>query len=321
MPNSQLTFYNWDNIAQEAVGILIAGNSGSAKTSLATWLLGKLTQDTPAQVLALDPHANRNTLWEELGVYAISDFTLIEGQLEKLEQLLDNRRNQPENGDLVIVVADELGACIKKFGDSSRVQNTLERLGSEGRKYGILLISLNASANSEDIGVSAQYKNNFIIVLLRAAAASFAARTWKQTDERHIWVSNSAYPAVVTGAVPHCVAVHPTHGHHEEFAIVGKEPRGILPVRQLPLTIPLADDNQESQLSETAQRLHNWFIKKTQSQGMNFNLRKIQQSRPLGKEKTHKAESIKPVIEELIEAKVITKDADENYSLAENLDC
>jgi hypothetical protein len=321
MPDSQIDFYNWDNISQEAVGILIAGNSGSAKTSLAVWLLGKLTQKTPAQIVVLDPHANRNALWEKLEVLAISKFELIEKQLEKLENLLDTRRNQPDNGDLVIIVADELGACIKKFKDSSRVQSTLERLGSEGRKYGLLLISLNASANSDDIGVSGQYKNNFIIILLRAAARSFAERTWKLSDKRREWVSNSAYPTVLTGAVPHCVAVHPTHGHHKEFAIVDKEPKGILPVNQVPLTIPLALDIKQPNISSDAQRILDWFNKKTSSENTSFEVRKIQQSRPLGKNSTHKLEILVPLIEELLEAGLIEKDCDQNYQLAQKLTC
>ncbi|MGB3761276.1 MAG: ATP-binding protein [Rivularia sp. (in: cyanobacteria)] len=321
IPDSQIDFYNWDNISREAVGILIAGNSGSAKTSLATWLLGQLTQKTPAQVIALDPHANRNKLWGELGVYTISEFSLIEKQLEKLEELLDNRRKQPDNGDLIIVVADELGACIKKFADTSRVQNTLERLGSEGRKYGILLISINTSANSEDIGVSGQYKNNFIIILLRSAATSFAARSWKQIDERRKWVSNSPYPVVISGAIPHCVAMHPTHGHHEEFAIVGKEPKGILPVNQVPLTIPLARDKEQPNISSEAQKLFDWFTKKAESSDSPFGIRKIQQSRPLGKNSSHKLEILFPIIQELLEVELVDKDENENYSLAKQPVC
>ena len=178
MPGSQVEFYNWENISKEAVGIIVAGNSGSAKTCLTTWLLGKLTQNNPAQVLVLDPHANRNLLWEELGLTTIRDFNLIEQQLIKLEELLDNRRNQFENGDTVIVVTEELGACLKNFSESNRVQRTLERLGSEGRKYGLLLISVNTSSNCVDIGIIALNRNIFVIILCVAAAREFADLTW-----------------------------------------------------------------------------------------------------------------------------------------------
>jgi len=262
-PAPMLNFYDWDNISKEAVGIIVAGNSGSAKTCLTTWLLGKLTQEEPAQVIVLDPHANRNPLWEELGLTTINDFKLIEQQLVYLEELLDNRRNQPDNGDTVITVTEELGACIKNFSDPSRVQRTLERLGSEGRKYGLVLLSVNTSANVDDIGISAQSRNNFVTILCGAAARDYTSNKWKQADERHIWVCETAYPTVITGAVPGCVAVHPTHGHHEEYAILGKEPKGILPVNQKPLTIPLATDDKELDISNNAEKLLSWFQNKT----------------------------------------------------------
>lgn len=320
-PNPQLPFYNWDNIAEEAVGILVAGNSGSGKTSLATWLLGKLTQHKPAQVIALDPHANRNKLWEELGIPTINSFSLIEKQLELLEELLDKRREQAKNGDTVIAIAEELGACAKNFKDSKRVELTLERLGSEGRKYGIVLISVNTSANCDDIGISAQSRNNYITILCGAAARSFAENKWKKNDERQQWVNTSAYPCLVTGAVPHAVATHPTHGHHHEFAILGKEPKNILPVNQLPITIPLAKGSQPPKVSDDAQRLVEWFNKKTDRDNKAFEIRKIQQSRPLGKNRTHKLGTLIPLIEELLQAELIEKDNEQNYSLAKKVAC
>ena len=320
-PNSQLPFYDWDNIVQEAVGILIAGNSGSAKTSLATYLLGKLTQHKPAQVIALDPHANRNKLWEELGVPTISSFSLIEKQLELLEKLLDKRRKQSENGDTVIAVAEELGACIKNFSNPKRVQVTLERLGGEGRKYGIIFISINTSANAEDIEISAQSRNNYITILCGAAARSFAENKWKKTDERQSWINDQAYPCLVTGAVPHAIATHPTHGHHQEFATTGKEPKNILPVNQLSITIPLATDNKPPDISSEAQRLLEWFNKKTDNNNKAFEIRKIQQSRPLGKNSSHKLETLTPLIEELLQAELIEKDNEQNYSLAQKVAC
>ena len=320
-PNPQIEFYNWENIVKEALGIIVAGNSGSAKTCLATWLLGKLTQDNPTQVLVLDPHANRNRLWGELGLTVINDFDLIENQLVKLEELLDERRNQPENGDTVITVAEELRACALNFSDSNRVQRTLERLGSEGRKYGLVLISVNTSPNSLDIGISAQNRNNFVTILCGASARHSVENRWKKDDERQRWILDQAYPAVVTGAVPCTVAVHPTHGHHAEFAITGKEPKGILPVNQKPLTIPLATEIEQPQLSHGAQKLLDWFKRKTVEPGMKFSLRKVQQSRPLGKNETHKLQFVEPLINELVEAELLDKDDKGNYFLIENQHC
>ena len=62
-------FYDWNNISDEAVGFLICGNSGSAKSSLATWLAGHLSQSNPMAVIALDPHFN--DCWQLAGIKSI----------------------------------------------------------------------------------------------------------------------------------------------------------------------------------------------------------------------------------------------------------
>ena len=154
-----LEFYDWDDLEDEAVGVLIFGNSGSAKTSLACWLAGQLTKNKPAQVLALDPHANRNPLWGELGIKVFSSFELIERQLKLLEKTLDERRDddyQPKDDDFLIIFGDELGANIDCFSDPSLMDKILRRLGGEGRKYDLMFIGLNYSSNADDINVSAK---------------------------------------------------------------------------------------------------------------------------------------------------------------------
>ncbi|AFY54399.1 hypothetical protein Riv7116_1858 [Rivularia sp. PCC 7116] len=312
-----LDFYNWDDLEDEAVGVLIFGNSGSAKTSLACWLAGKLTANKPAQVLALDPHANRNPLWRELGIKVLSDFTLIERQLEALENLLDLRREadyQPKEDDFLIVFTDELGACLKNFDDSTRVERTLERLGSEGRKYDIMFIAMNQSSNVEDIGISAQNRNNFVLILTGASAATYAESRWKQFDKRNQWIQQQAYPCVLTGAVRASIAIHPTDGDYKTFKKKGNPPIGINPINQLPLTISLADNDTPPELSSEAEKLLKWFNSKTVSPDSKFGIRNIQQSRPLG-HKSHKNEAIKPIINELVENSLIEKDSEDNYQL------
>ena len=117
----ELDFYDWRDLADDAVGIIIAGNSGSGKTSVAVWVAGWLTKDEPAQILALDPHANVNVLWGQLGIHTISDFKLIEKQLSILINLLDERRSltkeQLDNEPAIIVFADEINACLENFED------------------------------------------------------------------------------------------------------------------------------------------------------------------------------------------------------------
>lgn len=307
--NDDLDFYDWNNLAQEAVGIVIAGNSGSAKTSLAIWALGKLTENEPAQVIILDPHANRNN-WESLGLKAFSSFDLIEQQVENLIKLLDYRREQPNNGDTVIAVADELGANIKSFSNQKLVQTALERLGSEGRKYGIILVAINTSCNCEDIGISASSRNNFLTILCGAASRSFGENNWKKVDARNQWLNESAYQCVVTGAVSPAVARHPTHGHHKEFAITGKEPLGILPINQMPVNISEAIAKHKPAISDEAHKLLEWFRGKPDKV---FTRRMVQQAKPLGRT-THKSDVLNPLLEELVSSELLL-DEENGYKL------
>lgn len=232
-------FYNWDDIDDEAVGFIIAGNSGSAKTSCACWLAGHLTRKNPAQVLALDPHASRNPIWKEVGIPVIDTFKGIEEQVGLLINLLDKRRGQPENGDEVIVFADELGACLDEFSDPRQMEKALKRLGSEARKFGITFLALNQSKNVDDIGISGALRSNYVLVLLGAAARQHA-QMWKDEDPRKVHINSCAYPCVLTGAIPDAIAIHPTHGSYSQFKKKGLAPKNLKPIQSLPLTIDLA---------------------------------------------------------------------------------
>lgn len=239
----ELEFYDWRDLIDDAVGIIIAGNSGSGKTSVAVWVAGWLTKDEPAQVLALDPHANVNVLWGELGIQAISDFKLIEKQLGILLELLDARRSlsleQLNLEPSVIVFADEINACLENFEDKENMAIAIKRLGSEARKYKIALIALNQSSNVEDIGISAQMRNNYLLIGLNATARQLSLQ-WKKDDPRRKHIEETAYSCVVRGSVPEAIAIHPTHHSYKQFKKKGNKPKGLLPINQLPLTIQLA---------------------------------------------------------------------------------
>ncbi|AFY43657.1 hypothetical protein [Nostoc sp. PCC 7107] len=239
-----LQFYDWDNLQDEAAGVLIVGNSGAAKTSVAVWLLGKFTESTPAQVLALDTHANVNVIWREWNIPVIREVAAIEAQIKLLVQLLNYRQEltweQLETEDDIIVVADELNANLYRFKSPKELEIALKRLGSEGRKYKITFVALNQSSNCEDIGISRPMKNNYAIVLLGASAVSFAESNWKSTDPRRQHIESNAYPCIVSGAIRHQVALHPTHHQYTQFKKKGNAPQNLRPINTLPLTIPLA---------------------------------------------------------------------------------
>ena len=295
----ELQFYDWRDLIDDAVGIIIAGNSGSGKTSVAVWIAGWLTKDIPAQVLALDPHGNVNVLWKELDIHVICEFSLIEKQLNILIGLLDARRGmdidelnrQPQ----IIVFADEINACLENFEDKESMSTAIKRLGSEARKYGIALIALNQSSNCDDLGISKPMRSNYLLILLNASARQ-KAEGWKKEDPRYTHVIETAYSCVVSGSVADTIAIHPTHYTYKQFRKKGNKPVGLLPINQLPLTIELAKDEPV----ET-----DWYdtfiaMKKQLGRVPNCEEIKVKWSEVMGSECTGKqAESIHEYLKEL----------------------
>ncbi|MFN7716049.1 MAG: hypothetical protein ACK5QS_11295 [Pseudanabaenaceae cyanobacterium] len=243
-------FYDWGDVVDEAIGFVIAGNSGSAKTSIACWLAGVLTTHEPMQVIALDPHYN--DIWEQVGIKSIGNIETIEAILQWLLDELDQRCERKglklPLGQPILVFADEIGACLKRFQNPKKITEALERIGSEARKFGITLIAINQSSNCDDIGISAPMRNNFAVVLLGASARSKAEK-WKDTDFRKQHINQCPYPCILTGAIPTAIAIHPTHGSYQKFKKKGNAPLNLLPIKQLPLTIPLLTNSVSSAVS------------------------------------------------------------------------
>lgn len=242
-----LDFYDWRALYDDAVGIIIAGNSGSGKTSVAVFIAGLLTSTEPAQIIALDPHANINVLWGELDIFAISDFYQIEMQFVLLVDLLDRRRgmtpDELEKEDLIIIFADEINAQLENFKDPDIAETAFKRLGSEGRKYKIVLVMLNQSSNCNDIGISRPMRSNYLIIFLNASARQKVLE-FKKEDERRRFIESQAYSCIISGSAPDQVAIHPTHGEYKVFKKKGNKPKNLLPINQLTLTIELAVKNK-----------------------------------------------------------------------------
>jgi len=232
-------FYDWHDCIDEAVGFIISGNSGSGKTSVACWLAGLLTQEKPAQVLAMDPHWNDT--WEQVGVKSIGKIEQIEAMLIFLLNELDHRCELKEKklplGDDLIIFCDEVNACLERFSDPKKISSAIKRLGSEGRKFGITFIILNQSHNAKDLDVSEKYLNNYFIVGLCASARTIINNNFKQNTPEKDYVKSIAYPCVVSGSAPIQIALHPTHHNYTKFKKHGNPPLNLLPINQLPLTI------------------------------------------------------------------------------------
>ena len=223
------TTYDWNNIESESVGFLICGNSGSAKSSLATWLAGHLTQSTPMAVIALDPHFN--DCWQMSGIKSVGKIQDIESCLiwliSELDRRCDRKGLKQPLGDPIFVICDELNAAIERFENPKVIESALKRLGSEGRKFGITFCGLNQSSNASAIGIDAKYRSNYTLILLGQSA-----RTHPKLGKE---LADVAYPCMLTGSIADAIAIHPTHGSYNQFKKTGNPPMNLKPINQLPL--------------------------------------------------------------------------------------
>ena len=241
----QLDFYNWDGLADEASGILVGGNSGSAKTSLgAGFIVGKLTAVNPAEVIVLDIHASKNPIWQQM------NFPRVESDVESIYQILcwlidevERRKNQ--DGHPLIICLDEINDTISELsqldiikplpGKEKRVKTfsyAIRKL-SNARKFDICLLGFMQSHNTEAIGIDGKFRNNFLLVLCGASARGEIQNIWKHDDPRFQYIQNTAYPVVISGSNPHQIAEHPTHKHHSQYKKKGNAPANLIQPRFL----------------------------------------------------------------------------------------
>lgn len=255
--DEEISFYNWDKVETDAAGgILVCGGTGYGKSSIALWLAGKLTQSKPAKVLVLDPHCNANN-WIESGLKTINDYEEIESTLQWLagrkNSEIDRRRLLPKEEmkkqPRLIIIGDELGACLVNFDKPKEASLALQRLGSEGgRKYSVFFIGLNQSPNVEALGIDKRYRQNFFMICV----GQFAVGTFNKGTVERNHLDSVPYPCAVGGSVVERVAIHPTHSDYKEFK-EGNPPQNSLPIQQLDWEESDRDDTESSKESPEVQ--------------------------------------------------------------------
>ena len=257
---SELDFYNWDGLADEASGILVGGNSGSAKTSLgAGFIVGKLTAVTPAEVIVLDIHQRKNIIWKQMG------FPRVESDVETIYQILcwlidEVERRKQEDGHPLIVCLDEINDTLSELeqldtvsplpGKQKRTKTFIYAIRklSNARKFDICLIGFMQSHNTEAIGIDGKFRNNFLLVLCGASARGEIQNIWKHDDPRFLRILNVPYPVVVCGSNPHQIAEHPTHKHHSRYLKKGNAPANLIQPRFLDKSsIPVFESVEQSE--------------------------------------------------------------------------
>lgn len=231
-----IAYYDWQQLPDDASGVIITGNAGSGKSSLALWLLGLLTQQQPAIIKVLDPHATINN-WHEHGLETVADFEAIENELAGAVAELDRRRkltrSELKSQPPYIFVADELMGMISEFENPKSVSKALSRLGCEGRKYGVSLIAIAHTSNADALGIDAKLRSNYLVLAVGAPARQIGEKVWGKKSPEFCHLHDSAYPCLVSGSVADQVAIHPTHGYATQYKKQGVPPRNLLPINQV----------------------------------------------------------------------------------------
>ncbi|MFM6358008.1 MAG: hypothetical protein ACKPH7_27290 [Planktothrix sp.] len=230
---TQLEFYNWDDLKHEANAIIVGGNPGSGKSTIVGGFIAPMiSRLSESEVIVCDPDANSNR-WSEYGYTRIvSDYKAIYDTLIAVATEKENRKSTGKKHQIILIM-DELNDCQgawRSMYNRAEYNQAIEAIRTLGnaRKYNITPIILMQSHNVEDIGLSRKYRNQFAVILCCASARDEVMNIWKQQDERWQWVNKNPYPCVLVGSIPTQIAQHPTHGHHQQFKKVGNAPSNIL---------------------------------------------------------------------------------------------
>jgi hypothetical protein len=208
-----------DRITNESKGLMIIGDMGAAKTSVAQHIANGFDG---YGIIVFDPHGKTN--WGN--AYVITKMGAIYKQMAILLELLENGDETP-----LLVIADEWleirgDRRNKKGSEYAGLADDFIRLFStKPRKFNKLAAFVLHSPNVEAAGVDSFLRENYLKIYLgRLAKKEFPL------------IQDCAYPCVLEDEQQE----HPTHGHHREFKPTGKAPRNLQPLNSALITIPLA---------------------------------------------------------------------------------
>lgn len=227
--------YQWNQFKEEAAAALIVGPQGAGKDCVAKYLAA---QFLPCQILVLDPHNQRNP-WGDLPVIdeldaIVQQMKLLREELE--ERIQDGKEGESDRPPLIIFINEWL--VIKDYCQRLKSKAADEFLSDflpQCRKYRLVPILLVQAENVDAIlpANKGGLKSAFLIIRLGEAAKSYAINL-PDAEVRETTLKNPGYPCLVNRKV----AIHPTHGHHQQFKINGMPPSNLVPLASLPLSIP-----------------------------------------------------------------------------------
>ena len=202
-------------VLQRGVSIVLMGNSGCGKSSLIKYFCGEL--GTIENLTICNPHDDGKDF--DKGIPVVYKYNEILTKIQEALTELDNRKEQKrQNKELPfsVYVFDEWPSIIayankQKKGDL--IEEAIIRLGSECRKFNMLIFFCSQAGNTKAMGLEGMgdFLENYTCIRLCKVAVKFARRNGLK--EVLSVINNQAYSCIVDDEL----SVHPTHGHHREF--------------------------------------------------------------------------------------------------------
>lgn len=216
---------------QRGLGYLVAGESGSGKTSaglVVAQAIIEAYQGESVEAVVLDIHASKNPVWQELGISRIySSPAQIMRAFEWIQDEYESRKAGGKIERLIIFIDEisEMFTTLKGYllaqGSSTTeagrqltlIGQQLISLGTGGRKYHMTPIIFNQSPNCAELRMDAKQRDNFIGIYLNAVADKYAHSMHCTNQLCSKWLSNrkGKYRGLLTGAFNDTPILHPTH--------------------------------------------------------------------------------------------------------------
>jgi energy-coupling factor transporter ATP-binding protein EcfA2 len=224
--NNDSRFKDLARLLEMGKGIFLMAGTGCGKSSLVKFFCGEIGNIESLTVC--DPHWDGK---QDYGVTPYFNYDDILDQLQLAIDELDSRRELRRAGKTFpykVYVFDEWPS-IRIYAEDDQhkkklCKNALIRLGSECRKYNMLVIFCSQSGNVKAAGLDGMgdFLSNFSCIRIGKNATKYARGNGLKEELQLL--QTQAYPCLVDDEVFY----HATHGHYQEFKD-GQPPVNIKP--------------------------------------------------------------------------------------------
>ncbi len=256
------SMFKIEDTVSRSLGYFLAGESGSGKTAIASYLAYYLANKTPTQqekrILLSDSGAegivldiHNNAVWGEVGLPVIYDPLKILDCVLKIKDEY-RQRKAGKKGNRIIILIDEFEELLNEVESSfdevqegkraaKTIAYTVRMLGSGGRKFALNIIVMNQSWNCTAIKLDGNHRNNFVGITINANADNYVQQKCGSNSFESLrqWLFSERkdkYRAITFGAVSPRPLLHPTHHDYPKIED-GQPPQNLQPIDWLPLSI------------------------------------------------------------------------------------